>query len=146
GLNYVCQRLDVPPADAYGVASFYALFSLEEQPPVVAHVCDDIACRINGALGLCQQLEDQIGPEGTPSADGKMTWVRSPCLGQCNRAPVALIQRAGLDARDETQAPTTGDAVLAAMAGEATPKPDFATDGSYALDVPQLLDPDADLY
>src|SRR5919106_3058859 len=41
GLNYICERLEVPPADAYGVASFYALFALEEQPPVVAHVCDD---------------------------------------------------------------------------------------------------------
>ena len=27
GLNYVCQRLTVPPAEAYGVASFYAMFS-----------------------------------------------------------------------------------------------------------------------
>ncbi len=59
GLNYVCQRLDVPPADAFGVASFYALFSLEEQPPVVAHVCDDIACRLNGGL---QALPAARGP------------------------------------------------------------------------------------
>ena len=31
--NYICQRLDVPPAEAYGVATFYALFSLEPRPP-----------------------------------------------------------------------------------------------------------------
>ena len=47
-LNYVCQRLTVPPADAYGVATFYALFSLEPRPPRVVHVCDDIACRCRG--------------------------------------------------------------------------------------------------
>ena len=32
GLNYVCQRLSVPPAEAYGVATFYAMFSVEERP------------------------------------------------------------------------------------------------------------------
>ena len=37
-LNYICQRLGIPPAEAYGVASFYALFSLSPRPPIVAHV------------------------------------------------------------------------------------------------------------
>ena len=31
-LNYVCQRLSVPPADAYGVATFYALLSTVPRP------------------------------------------------------------------------------------------------------------------
>ena len=44
-LSYICRRLDVPPAEAYGVASFYALFATA-RPPVVAHVCDDIACKL----------------------------------------------------------------------------------------------------
>src|SRR5581483_1483649 len=39
-LNYVCERLTVPPADAYGVATFYALFSTEPRPPTVVHVCE----------------------------------------------------------------------------------------------------------
>ena len=29
GLDYVCRRLSVAPAEAYGVASFYDLFALE---------------------------------------------------------------------------------------------------------------------
>src|SRR5580692_2820815 len=48
-LNYACKRLDVPPADAYGVATFYAMFSTKPRPPVVLHVCDDIACACAGA-------------------------------------------------------------------------------------------------
>src|SRR5439155_410779 len=39
-LNYICATLDVPPAEAYGVASFYALFSTTPRPPRVVHVCD----------------------------------------------------------------------------------------------------------
>ena len=144
GLNYVCQRLDVPPADAYGVASFYALFALEEQPPVVAHVCDDIACRLNGGLTLCQQLEERIGPEG--SGNGEMTWHRSPCLGLCDRAPAVLIQRAGTDLPDEALAPTDLDAVLKSMSGEPLDEPRFAGEGEGSRWAPQTLEPDDDLY
>ncbi len=61
-LNYVSERLGVPPAEAYGVATFYALLSTTEQPPRVAHVCDDIVCRGAGALDLCRQLEERLGP------------------------------------------------------------------------------------
>ncbi len=61
-LNYISERLGVPPAEAYGVATFYSLLSTTEQPPRVAHVCDDIACRGAGALQLCGQLEQRLGP------------------------------------------------------------------------------------
>jgi NADH-quinone oxidoreductase subunit F len=61
-LNYISERLAVPPAEAYGVATFYSLLSTTEQPPRVAHVCDDIACRGAGALELCRQLERRLGP------------------------------------------------------------------------------------
>ena len=37
-LNYICRRLTVPPAEAYGVASFYAMFSLQPRPRTVLHV------------------------------------------------------------------------------------------------------------
>ena len=60
-LNHVCERLSIAPADAYGVASFYAMFSLAPRAPIVAHVCDDIACRANGAERLCRELEQRLG-------------------------------------------------------------------------------------
>ena len=91
GLNYVCRRLTVPPAEAYGVATFYALFSTRERAPVVAHVCDDIACRLAGAESLSADLERAVGAAGTPSPDGRSTWLRSPCLGLCDRAPAMLL-------------------------------------------------------
>ncbi len=80
-LNHLCERLSVPPAEAYGVASFYDMFSMKPRPPSVVHVCDDIACRVNDAEALCRDLEQTIGKAGEPSADGRTMWVRSPCLG-----------------------------------------------------------------
>ena len=85
GSNYVCQRLTVPPADAYGVATFYALFSLERRPPRVVHVCDDLACRCNGSDELIAELGERLGPEDTVADESAATWLRSPCPGQCDR-------------------------------------------------------------
>ena len=95
GLNYVCRRLSVPPAEAYGVATFYALFTTSPRPAAVAHVCDDFACRLVGAEELCADLERRLGPAGQPGLDGRATWLRSPCLGQCEHAPAALFTIAG---------------------------------------------------
>jgi NADH-quinone oxidoreductase subunit F len=117
GLNDVCRRLTVPPADAYGVASFYALLALEQQPTRVVHVCDDVACRCRGAEELAVQLEERFGPEGAPSQDGSATWYRSPCLGRCDQAPAALLSVAGDEPLERAQAPTRAADVLALLAG-----------------------------
>ncbi|HEY7014759.1 MAG TPA: NAD(P)H-dependent oxidoreductase subunit E [Streptosporangiaceae bacterium] len=98
-LDHVCERLTVPPAEAYGVASFYALFHTTPSPSAVVHVCDDLACRIGGGEQVCAEMERRFGPEGTESGSNGtgVAWLRSPCLGQCDRGSAALIQRAGPD-------------------------------------------------
>jgi len=88
GLNYVCERLTVPPAEAYGVATFYAMFSVQERPSTVVHVCDDLACRGQGGQELLEACRREVHPE-------EAVVVSSPCLGQCERAPAVLVQRAG---------------------------------------------------
>jgi NADH-quinone oxidoreductase subunit F len=74
GLDHVCRRLSVAPAEAYGVASFYDLFSLEPRPARIVHACVDIACAVAG---------------------GRVDGEPSPCLGLCERAPAALVVEAG---------------------------------------------------
>ncbi len=96
-LGYASRRLDVPPAEAYGVATFYALLSLEERPPEVLHVCTDLACALAGA---------EV-PEGA---------IASPCLGLCELAPASLRTVAGEEPREiqlpETRVPVHGDRLL----------------------------------
>jgi NADH-quinone oxidoreductase subunit F len=108
GLEYVCTRLGVPPADAWGVATFYALLSTTPRAPRVLHVCDDVACRCKGAAELIEELERKVGPAHTHGPHGdhveidphSAVWMRSPCLGLCDQAPAAFLQQAG-DARHE---------------------------------------------
>ncbi|HZZ47046.1 MAG TPA: NAD(P)H-dependent oxidoreductase subunit E [Pseudonocardia sp.] len=108
-LNYVALRLSVPPAEVYGVATFYAMFSTEPRAPRVVHVCDDIACGAAGGERIIGRLVSEIGPEG---AGDEVCWVRSPCLGLCERSPAVLVQRTGEP--DYSIAPATPDAALAA--------------------------------
>ncbi len=114
-LNYVCLRLDVAPAEAHGVASFYGMFALAEQPPVVAHVCDDIGCMVRGAEAMCTELQTKLGPAGAECKDGGAVWHRSPCLGLCERAPAVLITGAGANPRECVLAPATPGAVQASI-------------------------------
>jgi len=85
-LEYACRRLSIPPADAYGVVSFYARFALEPRAEVTLHVCDDISCMLAGAKAV----------EGGRPA---------PCLGLCDRAPAALVERSGVDHEEVQIAP-----------------------------------------
>jgi len=133
-LNHACRRLDVPPAEAFGVADFYALFQTRPHPPATVHVCDDIACRTRGAEALCADVEAALGPAGE-SQDGYATWHRSPCLGLCERAPAALVIAAGNPPRENALAPATATNVLSVLAGEDVPMPDLS------ISVPQAGQP-----
>jgi NADH-quinone oxidoreductase subunit F len=117
GLNYVARRLTVPPADVYGVATFYALFSVEERPPRVVHICDDIACRCAGS----EELIEQLGPEGE-TVDGA-TWLRSPCLGQCDRAPAAMLAVAGQEPLERELTEVDAGGIKAILGGATPPAP-----------------------
>src|SRR5204863_2865594 len=87
-LGYASRRLRVPPADAYGVATFYALLSLEERPADVTHVCTDLSCTLKGA---------RVGPGEHPS----------PCLGLCERAPAKYRTVAGPEPFEEQIPPAS---------------------------------------
>jgi NADH-quinone oxidoreductase subunit F len=76
-LEYACRRLAIPPAEAYGVVSFYARFASEPRGELTVHVCDDIVCQLAGVQA----------DEGAP---------RVPCLGLCDRAPATLTERVGV--------------------------------------------------
>jgi NADH-quinone oxidoreductase subunit F len=114
-LNYASLRLGVPPAETHGVASFYEMFSLTPRPPVVAHVCDDIACMTRGAAQLCAELERKLGPAEKPCSGGKAIWQRSSCLGLCERAPAALITAAGKTPQECVLALATAENVSSAI-------------------------------
>ncbi|MFY9652013.1 NAD(P)H-dependent oxidoreductase subunit E [Trebonia sp.] len=138
-IDHIAERLTVPPAEAYGVASFYALFRTAPSPGAVVHVCDDLACQVNGAEELCERMTRRFGKEGSESAfDGAgVTWQRSPCLGQCDRGSAALIQRAGADPARVGLAPADPDQIWRSLTapdeGAGRPHVSSSSSGTVSL-------------
>ena len=137
-VNYVALRLNLPPAEIYGVASFYAMFSVSPRAPIVAHVCDDIACLPRGAEALCVELEKNLGPAGSSIVGNRVTWFRSPCLGLCERAPAALISAAGAAPRESVVAPATSNSIQFALHhAELERPPSEPKAGDAKISIPQ---------
>jgi NADH-quinone oxidoreductase subunit F len=99
-INELARRLDVAPAEIYGVATFYGLFSTIERPARQLHVCVDLACRIADGSAHGQL------PSGAHEA---------PCLGLCERAPAALLIESGPDPQRIVIAPATPITLRAAL-------------------------------
>ena len=143
-LDYVCRRLTVAPAEAYGVATFYAMFSVRPRPAKVLHVCTDLACAARGSAAVCADLTERLGAPGTP-AEGAV-WQESPCLGLCERAPAALLLQAGAEREQpgadtvrhaSVVAPATASALVAAVRAPL----DAPEEPPAAAAVPQAGDP-----
>jgi NADH-quinone oxidoreductase subunit F len=104
----------------YGVATFYALFSVQPRQPRVLHVCNDLACRCAGSDKLIDVLRERIGPHGTDA--GGATWEPSPCLGQCDRAPAAFLVQSGEHHAERELTGVDADGLVEILNG-ATPSP-----------------------
>ncbi len=117
-INHIAKRLDIAPAEIYGVASFYALFSMTERPRRQIHVCIDLVCRAAGGY------KERDLPRGT---------LASPCLGACERAPATLVIEAGDSPRHELLAPSFPADIDALVAGGWP-----GAESNVASSVPQL--------
>jgi NADH-quinone oxidoreductase subunit F len=127
GLGYVCDRLNVPPADAWAVATFYALLATSPRPRRVVHVCDDIACKSRGADAVISALESTGGPALHHAPHGShvrvgdgAVWMRSPCLGMCDQAPAALVTDAGSRPSERLLGEVTAEQLARLLGGAKT--------------------------
>ena len=82
----ISEQMEVPRADIYGVASFYALLPTEPQPASTVHVCVDMACRFAGGKQLLEEVRSEVDA-------GEVAVHESPCLGQCENAPAVYIEK-----------------------------------------------------
>jgi NADH-quinone oxidoreductase subunit F len=113
-VDEIGRRLDLAPAEVYGVASFYEMFSLEPRPAHQVAVCVDLTCRLAGGTDLLERTRADAGPETGVHA--------SPCLGLCERAPAATVRVFGEAPVTSVVAPASAPAILEARAG-APPAP-----------------------
>ena len=91
-LDYISQGLNLPPSDVYGVASFYALFSMEPKGRHTIKLCLGTACYVKGIKEVMSRIENQYDiKEGGTSEDRRFSLEGVRCLGACGLAPVMVI-------------------------------------------------------
>ena len=88
----IADKLDCPVTDVYGVATFYAQFSLTPKGDYIISVCTGTACYVKGAQAVLDEVIKELGINpGESTADGKFTIQDTRCLGCCGLAPVMMI-------------------------------------------------------
>ena len=91
-MTLIADELDIPVSKIYGVATFYAQFSLTPKGDNIIQVCTGTACYVKGAQAVLDEVIHQLGiKSGETTADGKFTIQDTRCLGCCGLAPVMTI-------------------------------------------------------
>lgn len=88
----IAEGMDVSLEKVYGVATFYAQFSLSPKGKYNISVCLGTACYVKGSGDVFQRLSDRLGiaaDECTP--DGKFSLTACRCIGACGLAPVITV-------------------------------------------------------
>lgn len=91
-MTKIADSLNIPVSEVYGVATFYAQFSLNPKGEKVISVCTGTACYVKGAQGILDEVKKQLGIDvGETTPDGKFTIMDTRCLGCCGLAPVLVV-------------------------------------------------------
>lgn len=92
-LTYVATTLGLPPARVFGVATFYAHFSLEPKGKYIIRMCDGTACHVKRSEPILEAVRARLGLDGkhTTTKDMTFTVETVACLGACGLAPVMVI-------------------------------------------------------
>ncbi len=93
-MTYIGTKIEgLSPATVYGVATFYAQFSLEPKGKYEVKVCDGTACHVRGSMPVLNILRTLLNlKEGQlTTEDGLFSLETVSCLGACGLAPVVVI-------------------------------------------------------
>lgn len=92
-LTYIATALNMPVAEVFGVATFYAHFSLQAKGKYVIKVCDGTACHVKGATKLTNVIRARLDvtKDKHTTDDMLFTLEEVSCLGACGLAPVMVV-------------------------------------------------------
>ncbi len=91
-LDHISSELNLPSSDVYGVASFYALFSMVPKGRHTIKLCLGTACYVKGIKEVMSRIENQYRVKaGSTTEDRRFSLEGVRCLGACGLAPVMVI-------------------------------------------------------
>ena len=93
-MTFIGTKIEgLSPATVYGVATFYAQFSLEPKGKYKIKVCDGTACHVRGSMSVLNAVKTKLGlgEKRMTTEDGMFSLEIVSCLGACGLAPVVVI-------------------------------------------------------
>ena len=91
-VEFISRELDIPAAEIFGVATFYAQFHLQPRGRHIVRVCRGTACHVRGSALILDAISRSTGiAPGQTSADGRFSLERVACFGSCALAPVVVV-------------------------------------------------------
>jgi NADH-quinone oxidoreductase subunit E len=91
-MTRIAEKLEIPIARVYQMATFFESFHLEPRGKHVCTVCMGTACHVRGAQRLVEQLERDFEiPSGGTTKDMMFTIEEVNCVGACALGPLVII-------------------------------------------------------
>ena len=128
----LASEMKLAPTEVYEVASFYHHFDVVKEndsapPALTVRVCESVSCEMAGAEDLIAALESSLG--------NGVRVQRVPCVGRCDKAPVAVVGQNTIDNAqyDTVKAAIDVGAVTQSMPTDSIDFTAYQADGGYAL-------------
>jgi NADH-quinone oxidoreductase E subunit len=91
-MKLVAERLDLPYAHVFGVATFYTMYFKKPMGRYHVQVCTNVSCMLRGGETLYRHVSSKFGiGHNERTADGKFSLEEVECMGACGGAPMVVI-------------------------------------------------------
>lgn len=91
-MNYVAERMDMPPSKVLQVATFYTMFKKRPAGKYHVEVCTSVPCCMMGGYNVLRLVEEKLGIQcGETTPDRRFSLGQSECLAACGNGPVLQV-------------------------------------------------------
>lgn len=88
----ISDETGIPLEKIYGIATFYAQFSMSPKGNYQVSVCLGTACYVKGSGEILEKCEEVLGiKDGECTPDGVFSIETCRCVGACGLAPVMIV-------------------------------------------------------
>ncbi len=89
---HIAKKLQVPPAQVYGVVTFYSFFHIKPKGKYNISVCMGTACFVRGSQDVLNEFQNNLGiVQGQTTEDGIFSMESIRCVGACGLSPVVSV-------------------------------------------------------
>ena len=91
-MDYLSEKIEVPKAHIYAVATFYTMFNLEPTAKYNIQVCKTLSCELCGKDKIIKAIEEELNIKvDETTTDNLFKLSEVECMGACSGAPMLAL-------------------------------------------------------